>query len=130
MPEHSKWFFFPLLHCKARIDGILKQEVFNVFIFVFFLKLFGLFDVRIWILILLLPVLSMAYIQKLKFIAYISAAANVLSFVGILGTYQYLFFHLENPANFPATAPLREFPLFFGTALFAFEGIGIVSIVF
>jgi len=89
-------------------------------------QLFGLFDVRIWILVLLLPVLSLAYIQKLKFIAYISTAANLLSFFGLMGTYQYLFFHLENPASFPASAPLKEFPLFFGTALFAFEGIGIV----
>lgn len=89
-------------------------------------QLFGLFDVRIWILILLLPVLSLAYIQKLKFIAYISTAANLLSFFGLFGTYQYLFFNLQNPGKFQASAPMKEFPLFFGTALFAFEGIGVV----
>jgi len=90
-------------------------------------QLFGLFDVRIWIVLLLLPVLSLAFIQKLKFIAYISTAANLLCCFGLTGTYQYLFFNLQDPGKFPASAPLREFPLFFGTALFAFEGIGVVS---
>jgi len=91
-------------------------------------QLFGLFDVRIWIVLLLLPVLSLAFIQKLKFIAYISTAANLLCCFGLTGTYQYLFFNLQDPGKFPASAPLREFPLFFGTALFAFEGIGVVSL--
>lgn len=89
-------------------------------------SLFGMFDVRIWILIIALPIAIMVFIRKLSVIAYLSAIANVLSALGLLGTYQYLFFHLNNPGEFPAYAPAREFPLFFGTALFAFEGIGMV----
>ena len=88
-----------------------------------------MFDVRVWILIILLPVLSLAFIKKLSIIAYLSAIANLLCFFGLFGTYQYLIFNLHNPGNYPAYAPIKEFPLFFGVALFAFEGIGVVSII-
>ena len=66
-------------------------------------------------------------IRELQTIAYLSAIANVLCLIGLIGTYQYLFFHLKNPNDFPPFAPAREFPLFFGIAVFAYEGIGIVS---
>lgn len=89
-------------------------------------SLFGLFDVRLWILMIALPITLLVFIRKLSTIAYMSAVANVLSFFGLVGTYQYLFFHLNNPSNFAPNGRVREFPLFFGTALFAFEGIGMV----
>jgi len=89
-------------------------------------SLFGTFDVRIWILLIAIPITALVFIRKLSVIAYMSAFANVLSAIGLVGTYQYLFFHLNNPGQYPPTAPIREFPLFFGTALFAFEGIGMV----
>lgn len=76
---------------------------------------------------LLLPVLILSFIKRLTIISYLSAVANVLCFVGLVGTYQFLFFNIGNPGDYPAFGPLKELPLFFGTALFAFEGIGIVS---
>ncbi|XP_002154489.2 proton-coupled amino acid transporter 1 isoform X1 [Hydra vulgaris] len=89
-------------------------------------QVFGMYEVRIWILIVLAPVLLLSFIRKLNFIAYLSTFANVLCFFGLVGTFQYLLFNLQNPAIYPASKPIREFPLFFGTALFAFEGIGVV----
>jgi len=80
----------------------------------------------VWILLIAIPITALVFIRKLSVIAYMSAFANVLSAIGLIGSYQYLFFHLNNPGEYPATAPMREFPLFFGTALFAFEGIGMV----
>ena len=90
-------------------------------------QIFGQYDVRSWILFLLLPVLILSFIKRLSIISDLSAVANVLCFVGLVGTYQFLFFNIGNPGDYPAFGPLKELPLFFGTALFAFEGIGIVS---
>eukprot|EP00794_Sanderia_malayensis_P020155 gene20155-22129_t len=89
-------------------------------------QLFGLIDVRYWTLLCFLPVLMFAMIRELQTISYLSAAANVLSMIGLLGTYQYLFFHLKNPNDFPSHGTAKDFPLFFGIAIFAYEGIGIV----
>lgn len=89
-------------------------------------QLFGLIDVRYWTLICLLPVLVTSMIKELQTISYLSAIANVLCLIGLIGTYQFLFFHLKNPNDFPALGPPKEYPLFFGIAIFAYEGIGIV----
>jgi len=124
----TKWAY----RSRVVIDGFLvvTQMGFCCTYFLFVAEnlkqLFGMFDVRIWVLIIAIPIAVMVFIRKLSVISYLSAVANVLCFLGLLGTYQYLFFHLTNPGEFPAYAPAREFPLFFGTALFAFEGIGMV----
>ncbi|XP_065056336.1 proton-coupled amino acid transporter 1-like [Rhopilema esculentum] len=89
-------------------------------------QLFGLIDVRYWTMVCFAPVLIISLIRELQTISYLSTIANVLCLFGLVGTYQYLFFHLKNPNDFPALAPPREFPLFFGIAVFAYEGIGIV----
>ena len=68
-------------------------------------------------------------VRELKTLSYFSAAANILCFAGLFGTYQYLFFHLSDPNELPAIGPPKEFPLFFGIAIFAYEGIGIVSTI-
>ena len=83
-------------------------------------------DIRYWTLVCFVPVLLISMIRELQTIAYLSAIANFLCFIGLIGTYQYLFFHLKNPNDFPPFAPPKEFPLFFGIAIFAYEGIGIV----
>jgi len=119
---------------RARIvlDGflVLTQLGFCCVYFLFVAEnlrqVFGMFDVRAWILMLLLPVIILSFIKRLTIISYISACANILCFIGLIGTYQYLFTNLGNPGDYPPYGPLKEFPLFFGTALFAFEGIGVV----
>jgi len=89
-------------------------------------QLFGLIDIRYWTLVCFAPVLLIAMIRELQTISYLSTIANVLCLIGLIGTYQYLFFHLKNPNDFPPLGRPKEFPLFFGIAVFAYEGIGIV----
>ena len=43
--------------------------------------------------------------------------------------FYYLFSNISNPSNLPAFAGIDTFPLFFGVAIYAYEGIGLVRIV-
>nr|XP_022918530.1 proton-coupled amino acid transporter 1-like isoform X1 [Onthophagus taurus] len=83
-------------------------------------------DVHFHMAILLLPIVLSCLIRNLKFLAPLSTVANVFMVIGISITVYY------NTQNLPAiserkyVAELHQLPLFFGTALFAFEGIGLV----
>ncbi|XP_058063869.1 proton-coupled amino acid transporter-like protein CG1139 [Anopheles bellator] len=84
-------------------------------------------DVRLIMALLLVPVVLTSIITKLKFLSYCSLAANVLMTIGIGITFYYA---LKDPL--PPVAERRligspeQLPLFFGTAIFAFEGIALV----
>ena len=86
-------------------------------------------DVRIIIAALALPVVLLSFIKSLEKLAYLSMFANVLCFLGLIITLQYLARCLQDPRSFPLFAGPSKLPLFFGTAIFSFEGIGVVSFV-
>ena len=85
-------------------------------------------DVRIIMAALAVPVVILSYIRSLEKLAYLSMIANVLCVVGLIITYQYLARHLHSPSEFKPFAGWSKLPLFFGTAIFSFEGIGVVCI--
>ena len=82
---------------------------------------------RIYIAILVLPVILICSIRNLKYLSPFSILANILEFVG-LGIIFYFIFSEPLPStdSVPSFASPRKFPLFFGTAIFAFEGISVV----
>ena len=84
-------------------------------------------DVRIVISVLAFPVILLSFIKSLEKLAYLSMIANVLCFIGLVITLQYLARCLQNPKSFHLFAGVSKLPLFFGTAIFSFEGIGVVS---
>jgi len=83
-------------------------------------------DLRIYMLCCFPPLLAINMIRNLKYLAPLSMLANICIAMGIGITIYYLFQDLPSIDSRPAFAPVAKWPLFFGTAIFALEGIGVV----
>ncbi|KAF2892777.1 hypothetical protein ILUMI_13394 [Ignelater luminosus] len=83
-------------------------------------------DVHFHMAIILAPILLSCMVRNLKFLAPLSTIANLLMLVGIVITLYYCSQDIPPLSTVKPVAELQQFPLFFGTALFAFEGIGLV----
>ncbi|XP_032673005.1 proton-coupled amino acid transporter-like protein CG1139 isoform X2 [Odontomachus brunneus] len=83
-------------------------------------------DLKVYMVIILLPLILVNYIRNLKFLAPFSTLANVLMFTGFAIILYYIF---REPLTFEGRASvgaIENFPLFFGTVLFALESIGVI----
>ncbi len=83
-------------------------------------------DIRIYILLVGIPVLFVGQVQTLKWLVPFSATANVFILITFGITLYYMFnepLHFEDKA---LVAPVENWPLFFSTVIFAMEGIGAV----
>ncbi|XP_075229301.1 proton-coupled amino acid transporter-like protein acs isoform X2 [Lycorma delicatula] len=83
-------------------------------------------DVRIHMLILLIPLIIQTYIRNLKLLAPFSQLANVITFVGIGITMYYVFRDLRPIDSVPYVGEPRNFVLYMGTTLFALEAVGVI----
>lgn len=79
-------------------------------------------DVRLCMLIILLPLILINYVRNLKYLAPFSVVANAITMVSFGIICYYLFREPLTTDRKEAFAPLSGFPLFFGTVLFALEG--------
>lgn len=86
-------------------------------------------DVKIHMIILLIPLILLICIRNLKLLAPFSTFANVITFVGLGLILYYVFDGIAAPAERDAFGSARNFPLFFGTTLFALEAVGVVIAV-
>jgi len=83
-------------------------------------------DLRLYMLMLLLPIIFINWVRNLKYLAPLSIIANVITLVTFAIICYYLF---REPISFDdrtAFGTLEGIPLFFGTVLFALEAIGIM----
>lgn len=83
-------------------------------------------DIRLYILMLLLPLILMNLIRSLKYLAPFSMIANVLMAGGMGITMYYLLSDTPSISERPAIVGPQHWPMFFGTVIFALEGIGVV----
>lgn len=83
-------------------------------------------DVRIYMALLLPLLISMNLIRNLKYLAPFSMLANLLVGTGMGITFYYLFQDIPSVSERKPFAGFNHLPTFFGTAIFALEGIGVV----
>lgn len=82
------------------------------------------YDLRWYILALLIPLILINLIRNLKHLAIFSVIANIFVALCLAITAYYVFTDLPAFSERPAIADYRKMPLFFGTAIFALEAIG------
>ncbi|XP_062872985.1 neutral amino acid uniporter 4 [Trichomycterus rosablanca] len=83
-------------------------------------------DQRVYVLLLLPFLILLTFIRELSNMAPMSAAANLAMAVSLALIYAYILPGVGEPQHLLYVASWRKFPFFFGTAIFAFEGIGVV----
>ncbi|XP_057672291.1 proton-coupled amino acid transporter 1-like isoform X2 [Diorhabda carinulata] len=84
-------------------------------------------DVHLLMVIILVPILLPSLVRNLKYLAPFSTVANILMIVGIVVVLYYSISDgLPDVTERNYIASFGTIPLFFGTAVFAFEGIGLV----
>ncbi|BFZ14998.1 hypothetical protein BsWGS_18037 [Bradybaena similaris] len=83
-------------------------------------------NVRLYEFFVMLVLLPFVCIRNLRLLAPFSAFANVLTLTGLIIIIQYIVQDLPDTSERPAFSSFTDIPLFFGTAIFAVEGIGLV----
>lgn len=84
------------------------------------------FGLRYYIFALLVPLILINLIRNLKHLAPFSVIANCLMAYGMIVTMYYIFKDNTWHSDLPAIADWERLPMFFGTVIFALEGIGVV----
>ncbi|XP_058449870.1 proton-coupled amino acid transporter-like protein pathetic isoform X2 [Malaya genurostris] len=83
-------------------------------------------DVRYYIVLLLVPLIFINLIRKLKYLTPFSMIANILIGTGVGITLYYIVQDLPSFSERQIIAEIHHMPMFFGTVIFALEGIGVV----
>ncbi|XP_030745992.1 proton-coupled amino acid transporter-like protein CG1139 isoform X1 [Sitophilus oryzae] len=84
------------------------------------------YDLRIYMAALLPLLILTNLIKNLKYLSPLSMMANVLVATGMGITFYYIFSDLPSLDSQPAYESVTKLPTFFGMAIFALEGIGVV----
>uniref|UniRef100_A0A2K5M9Y6 Solute carrier family 36 member 1 n=1 Tax=Cercocebus atys TaxID=9531 RepID=A0A2K5M9Y6_CERAT len=83
-------------------------------------------DSRLYMLSFLPFLVLLVFIRNLRALSVFSLLANITMLVSLIMIYQFIVQRIPDPSHLPLVAPWKTYPLFFGTAIFAFEGIGMV----
>lgn len=83
-------------------------------------------SLRLYILLLLPLLLPINMIRNLKHLAPFSVVANLLMAAGVIISIYYTMIDVPSVKERPIIADLHKLPMFFGTVIFALEGIGVV----
>lgn len=78
----------------------------------------------------LLPIIFLNWLKNLKYLTPVSLIAAFLTVGALAITFHYTLEDLPQITTRNAFATWAQLPLYFGTAIYAFEGIGVVSCTF
>lgn len=81
-----------------------------------------------YLLMLLLPMILLNWVKSLKYLTPASLFASIVTVSGLMITFFYMLQGLPSTSTMKAFSSWEQLPLFFGVAIYAFEGIGVVSI--
>ncbi|KAK9500906.1 hypothetical protein O3M35_002071 [Rhynocoris fuscipes] len=84
------------------------------------------YDLKVYSAMTLLPILLSAMIRSLKFLTPVSLLSNILMCCGVCLTFYLCSLDLPNVSERKLFADFSTIPLFFGTTIYAFEGISLV----
>lgn len=83
-------------------------------------------DIRVYLLLMLVPMVLLNLVRNLKYLTPASLLASILTIGGLAITFFYMLQDLPKTDTVKGFATWDTLPLFFGTAIYAFEGIGVV----
>ncbi|XP_012261968.2 proton-coupled amino acid transporter-like protein pathetic isoform X2 [Athalia rosae] len=83
-------------------------------------------NLRIFMAALLPLLIVFSLVRNLKYLAPFSMIANILIATGMAVTFYYIFRDLPSIEGKTHFSTWQQLPMFFGTAIFALEGIGVV----
>ncbi|XP_039266542.2 proton-coupled amino acid transporter 1-like isoform X1 [Styela clava] len=83
-------------------------------------------DDRVFMAMFIIPILLLSSIRNLSLLSWFSTAANIVFLISIGIILSYTMQNLPQLSSLPATGIVTEFPVFLGSAIYIFEGIGII----
>ncbi|KAM7354296.1 proton-coupled amino acid transporter-like protein acs isoform 2-T2 [Cochliomyia hominivorax] len=103
------YFLFVALNIKEVIDH-------------YFVKL----DVHVYLLLMLIPMIFLNLVKNLKYLTPVSLLAAILTVAGLAISFFYMLKDIPRTDTVKPISSWSTLPLYFGTAIYAFEGIGVV----
>ncbi|XP_059949667.1 proton-coupled amino acid transporter 3 isoform X3 [Mesoplodon densirostris] len=83
-------------------------------------------DIRFYMLTILPFLILLVFIQNLRVLSVFSTLASITTLGSMALIFEYIVQEIPDPRNLPLMASWKTFLLFFGTAIFTFEGVGMV----
>uniref|UniRef100_A0A0N5BWC5 Aa_trans domain-containing protein n=1 Tax=Strongyloides papillosus TaxID=174720 RepID=A0A0N5BWC5_STREA len=80
----------------------------------------------VWMLFCAIPILGICSIRNLKVLAPLALAANFIYLCAVGIVIYYFFWNLKPTSTINKWGNINDLPLFFGTVMFAFEGVCII----
>ncbi|KAL0605329.1 Proton-coupled amino acid transporter 3 [Plecturocebus cupreus] len=90
------------------------------------LVLTPILDTRFYMLTILPFLILLVFIKNLKVLSIFSTLANITTLGSMALIFEYIMQGIPHPSDLPLMANWKSFLLFFGTAIFTFEGVGMV----